>query len=96
MNKLTILILSFMLSLTITAQTGEHFAENSVVVDTFKVLSPNDFHSKVDKIVTTLLTRYHYKKIDLNDSLSSVIFDNYIKSLDYNRVYFLQSDIQSF
>ncbi len=96
MNKLIILILLFTLSLTINAQTGEHFAENSVVIDTFKVLSPNDFHSKVDKIVTTLLTRYHYKKIDLNDSLSSIIFDNYLKSLDYNRVYFLQSDIKNF
>ena len=47
-------------------------------------------------MVTRILSRYHYKKIDLNDSLSSVIFDNYIKSLDYNKSYFLKSDIDKF
>nr|MDA3859842.1 S41 family peptidase [Melioribacteraceae bacterium] len=95
MKKL-ILILIYILTVNLSALTGERFAENRVVIDTFKVITPNKLHSKVDQIVTTLLTRYHYKKIDLNDSLSSVIFDNYLKSLDYNRVYFLQSDIQNF
>ncbi len=96
MRKLIFLILIFIISINISAQTGEHFADNSVAIDSFKILTPNKFHSKVDKIVTTLLTRYHYKKIDLNDSLSSIIFDNYLKSLDYNRVYFVQSDIENF
>jgi carboxyl-terminal processing protease len=32
----------------------------------------------------------------LNDSLSSAIFDAYLKSLDNNRSYFLASDVQSF
>ncbi len=32
----------------------------------------------------------------MNDSLSSVIFDRYLKTLDYNKVYFLQSDIDEF
>jgi carboxyl-terminal processing protease len=96
MKKLIFLILLFTLSINIFAQTGEHFTGNGSAIDSFKVLAPDKFHSKVDQIVTTLLTRYHYKKIDLNDSLSSVIFDNYISSLDYNRVYFLKSDLQNF
>ncbi len=96
MRKLILLLLIFIFYVNTQAQTGEHYTENSATIDTFKVLTPNKLHSKVDKIVTTLLTRYHYKKIDLNDSLSSIIFDNYLKSLDYNRVYFLQSDIKNF
>lgn len=96
MKKFIFLILLFTLSINIFAQTGEQFAENGSAIDSFKVLAPDKFHSKVDQIVTTLLTRYHYKKIDLNDSLSSVIFDNFISSLDYNRVYFLKSDLQNF
>ncbi len=47
-------------------------------------------------MVTRILSRYHYKKIELNDSLSSVIFDNYINSLDYNKSYFLKSDVDEF
>ncbi len=96
MKKLILLISLFAFSLNISAQTGEHFNENSIVIDTFKVLTPDKFHAKVDQIVTTLLTRYHYKKVDLNDSLSSVIFDNYFRALDYNRVYFLKSDIDKY
>lgn len=96
MKKIILLTLLFALSITITAQTGEKYAKESVAIDSFKVLTPTKLQSKIDQIVTTLLTRYHYKKIALNDSLSSVIFDNFIKSLDYNRVYFLQLDINEF
>ncbi len=60
------------------------------------VLEPLDFHPEINKMVTRILSKYHYKKIDLNDSLSSVIFDNYVKSLDYNKAYFLKSDIDQF
>jgi carboxyl-terminal processing protease len=96
MKKIYSIILVLILSLNITAQNGKKFAEESVAIDTFKVLTPNKFYSKVDQIVTTLLTRYHYKKIDLNDSLSSIIFDNYFEALDYNKVYFLKSDLDKY
>lgn len=62
-------------------------------LDSNKVIEPLDFHPEINKMVTRILSRYHYKEMDLNDSLSSVIFDNYIKSLDYNKSYFLKSDI---
>jgi carboxyl-terminal processing protease len=70
-------------------------AQNQIV-DSNKVIEPLSYYPDVDKMVTRILSRYHYKKIDLNDSLSSIIFDNYIKSLDYNKSYFLQSDIDGF
>ena len=96
MKKLLFILTLFLFTLNSFAQTAEQFAEQNAVIDTFKVLYPTKLQSKVDRIVTTLLSRYHYKKVDLNDSLSSIIFDNYIKTLDYNRMYFLQSDIDGF
>ncbi|MCB0749992.1 MAG: PDZ domain-containing protein, partial [Ignavibacteriae bacterium] len=73
----------------------ELHAQNQIL-DSNKVIEPLDFHPEINKMVTRILSRYHYKKIDLNDSLSSIIFDNYIKSLDYNKSYFLKSDIDEF
>lgn len=96
MKKLLFILTLFLFTLSSFAQTGEQFAEQNAVVDTFKVLYPTKLQSKVNRIVTTLLSRYHYKKVNLNDSLSSIIFDDYIKTLDYNRMYFLQSDIDRF
>ncbi|MCB0747140.1 MAG: carboxy terminal-processing peptidase, partial [Ignavibacteriae bacterium] len=71
-------------------------AQNQSVADSNKVIEPLDFYPEINKMVTRILSRYHYKKIDLNDSLSSVIFDNYIEALDYNKSYFLKSDLDEF
>jgi carboxyl-terminal processing protease len=70
-------------------------AQNQIL-DTNKVIEPLEFYPEVNKMVTRILSRYHYKKLELNDSLSSVIFDNYISSLDYNKTYFFKSDIDEF
>ena len=64
--------------------------------DTLKKVEPNSYYLLEDQLVNTILTRYHYKKFDLNDSLSSVILDRYINSLDNGKNYFLKSDIDSF
>ncbi|MEQ9426708.1 MAG: carboxy terminal-processing peptidase [Cyclobacteriaceae bacterium] len=57
---------------------------------------PLDKHKKESLVVASLLGQYHYRKTTLNDSLSSVIFDDYILSLDHNKSYFLKSDIDYF
>jgi carboxyl-terminal processing protease len=46
--------------------------------------------------VTTLLQRNHYEKRALNDEMSSEVFDRYLEKLDYNKLYFLASDIAEF
>ncbi|HNP17252.1 MAG TPA: carboxy terminal-processing peptidase [Fulvivirga sp.] len=48
------------------------------------------------KLTAQILDTYHFSKINLNDSLSSVILDSYIETLDNNKSYFIQSDIDSF
>lgn len=57
---------------------------------------PTQKQEKVDQLVTEILTKYHYRKLSLNDSLSSAIFDRYLKTLDGNRVYFLASEVADF
>src|SRR5690606_16245935 len=43
-----------------------------------------------------ILDNNHYRKISLNDSLSSVILDEYILSLDNNKTYFTSADVTRF
>lgn len=49
--------------------------------------------AKAARLAAELLTRFHYKPTPLDDALSSQILDQYLKSLDPEKLYFLQSDI---
>ncbi len=64
--------------------------------DSLVVLAPKDYYPEETEIVNSLVSRYHYRKFKLNDSLSAEIFDRYIQALDHNKSYFLSSDIKKF
>ena len=66
------------------------------VDDTLTVIKPEGYYTLEDQLINTMLSRYHYKKYELDDSLSSVIFNRFIKSIDFGKSYFLASDIKSF
>jgi carboxyl-terminal processing protease len=57
---------------------------------------PDERQALVVKEVVGLIENYNYKKIKLNDSISSLILDKYIKDLDPYKYYFLASDIKDF
>lgn len=59
-------------------------------------LMPLRQQSQAAHLTAEVLTRYHYKHILLDDILSSKIFDNYLKALDGEKVFFLQADIDQF
>jgi len=80
----------------LSAQTQPKIITENSEIDTFKILQPAPIHQRVNTIVSGLLMRNHYKKTELNDSLSNVIYNNYIKSFDNFKVYFLQADIDAF
>lgn len=42
------------------------------------------------------LTRFHYKTMALDDAMSEKIFDRYIKSLDPEKLFFVQADVNQF
>jgi carboxyl-terminal processing protease len=56
-------------------------------------LQPTETQKKVERLVFGILSNYHYRKIPVTDSLSSKIFDAYIKNLDPNKVFFLAADV---
>jgi len=59
-------------------------------------LQPTAQQAVVCETVATFISKYNYKKVELNDSLSTVIFNRYLKSLDENHNYLLASDIADF
>ena len=59
-------------------------------------LMPLPEHSKALFITSAYLEKYHYRKLKLNDSLSSIVFANYIDGLDPSKVFFLKSDFDYF
>ena len=61
--------------------------------DTLRVIEPKNYFSLENQLVTTMLSRYHYKRFTLDDSLSSLIFDQYLENLDNSKVYFYSTDI---
>jgi len=60
------------------------------------LLYPKQKHREQSKLIHQLLTKYHYKKINLSDTLSKKILDRYISSLDPNKEYLFSSDIKYF
>ena len=66
------------------------------LVDGIANIKPDEQQSLVAREVVTLIENYNYKKIKLNDSISSLILDRYIKALDPSKYYFLASDIKEF
>ncbi len=57
---------------------------------------PSKEQGEAAHLSAEILTRYHYKPNALDDAQSKRIFDEYIKSLDKEKVFFLQSDIDRF
>ena len=56
-------------------------------------LTPAVQEAKAARLAAELLTRFHYKAMPLDDNLSSKMFDQYLKALDPEKLYFLQADV---
>ncbi|WP_019029069.1 carboxy terminal-processing peptidase [Colwellia piezophila] len=82
--------LSLGLSVSAIAFEKQHTPEE------LPVLMPESQHATASKRITARFTRAHYKKVVIDDALSSEVFDRYIKQLDYARNVFLATDIDSF
>ena len=59
-------------------------------------LSPDGRHEKIGQLVTEFVQKSHYGTTTVDDDLSSLVLDRYIKALDSNRMYFLESDVAAF
>ena len=54
---------------------------------------PDAQETKAAHLTAEVLSRYHYKPTPLDEALSSKIFDQYLKALDSDKLFFIQSDI---
>ncbi len=59
-------------------------------------LIPDNVQRQTALIVNRVLERYHYRKVVLDDALSSKILDRYLDSLDPNKSFFTQKDVDEF
>jgi len=57
---------------------------------------PDEKQALVCREIVSLIEKYNYKKSKVNDSISSLVLDKYVKDLDPYRYYFLSSDIAEF
>jgi carboxyl-terminal processing protease len=61
-----------------------------------QALEPLHQQTQAALLSAEVLTRYHYKRVPLDDAMSAKIFDHYLKQLDGEKIFFLQSDIDQF
>lgn len=88
---LTSLILSALFVAPISAAISPNYS-----VDDLPKLAAESQHVTASKRIASYFTRYHYSRVELNQEMSSKIFDRYLEQLDYNRMFLLQSDIEDF
>lgn len=60
------------------------------------VLAPLEEQAQAAELSAQFLARFSYRPVPLDDALSTKVMDRFIKSLDPDRMIFLQADIDSF
>ncbi len=79
--------------LALILATGMQVATADSQVSYPPLLKPAVQEAKAARLAAELLSRHHYKALPLDDALSSKVFDQYLKALDPEKLFFLQSDI---
>lgn len=59
-------------------------------------LKPQAQQIQAANLAAEFLTRFHYKPVPLDDVMSQKIFDRYLKSIDPEKLFFTQADIDQF
>ena len=80
-----LIIMSFLSSSLLSAQ-------NTIE----QAIQPEKKHEKIGALVERFIERSHYNHTKVDDKLSSLIFSKFIESLDENRSYFTQDEINVF
>jgi len=59
-------------------------------------LYPEARHERIGELVTQFIEKQHYNRIAVDDKLSSRVMDLFLESLDRNRIYLLDGDVEFF
>ncbi|MEO7761499.1 MAG: carboxy terminal-processing peptidase [Casimicrobiaceae bacterium] len=76
-----------------TLATVTHAAVLDTAVADPVALRAEPQEAQAAHLAAELLTRYHYKKLPLDSAMSEKIFDQYLKALDPEKLFFVQADI---
>ena len=57
-------------------------------------LKPEQQQAQAAHLAAELLSRFHYKPQPLDEALSGRVFDQYLKSLDPEKLFFVQADVE--
>ncbi|WP_437229845.1 carboxy terminal-processing peptidase [Planctomicrobium sp. SH661] len=61
-----------------------------------KLSSADPADQETAKLVAKMIPKFHLSRGEINDKISSMLLDGFIKDLDPQKLYFLQSDIKEF
>lgn len=97
MKKISIILFGLIALLTlnfsISGSRSTFSYSDSEEKDTLTIIQPLNHYKTESQLLVSLLSRYHYKQVEIDDSLSEKIFNRYLKVLDNGKNYFLKSDI---
>jgi carboxyl-terminal processing protease len=85
----------FCWTLLALAMAGHALGAEAVAVKP-PVLGPQPQQATAANMSAYFLTRYHYKGVPLDDAMSEKIFNRYLKSLDSEKLFFTQPDVDQF
>ncbi len=52
-------------------------------------------HKTASKRITSRFEKSHYKQFELNDAFSAEVFDRYLETLDFNRLFLTQEEVEA-
>ena len=61
-----------------------------------KPLAPTADEGEAGVLAARFLTRFHYRRLPLDDAMSQKIFKRYLEALDSDKLFFTQADIDGF
>ena len=96
MQKICRIAIAVSLSVSFSISSYSALASDETAKkESIPVLAPESQHATASKRITARLTRGHYKKVKISESLTNEVFERFIKQLDYSRNIFLASDIEN-
>ncbi|WP_150137686.1 carboxy terminal-processing peptidase [Candidatus Enterovibrio escicola] len=73
-----------------------HSLETQYDTTYLPILVSEPQHKMASKRITHRFEKFHYKKFTLDDNFSAGIFNRYLRTLDYNRLFLTQQEINLF
>jgi carboxyl-terminal processing protease len=90
--KKTLLLIALIFAATTYAAAPVTALDSSAPI----YLKPLPQQMQAAAMTAQFLTRFHYKAMPLDDAMSKKIFDRYLKSLDPEKLFFVQADVDRF